>query len=307
MQPIETIDYRGFTINLYPDSDHDVEFALNDEPCALVCLDYQGRAHVAFDNIKGKMPGYNLLRLLHVGASAADFANELGIELRSTDKSPFGLLDDNGKARYFKSDSRRKSYIIREAGLESMRVELLRTNDSSHWFLVWDQNDLDKYAGVENAKPATASAQAWLDGEIYGYSIQGPDSDSTDDFEDSCWGYIGDSSYCIDDAKRVVDSKIARARKLQDKFCYYTDGKRIGYLQESYWYGFDLSTCHIPNSDSGTGFRLESECTLPITRELLLRGFAVCPEWHRGPLPEKWKDFETFKARGLYNSTLQQV
>lgn len=215
MQPIETIEYRGFTIEIYQDDIQEIEHFLNDEPCALICLNGHSRAHVAFDNMKGKAPAYNLLRLLHVGASATDFANELDIELKATDKSPFGLVDDAGRARYFKTDSARKSFIIRQAGLESMRVELLRTNDSSYWFFVWNQTELDKYAGNENAKPATESAQAWLDGDCYGYKIEGPIDDS--DFEDSCWGYVGDSDYCLVDAKHVVDSKIKQARKLQQE------------------------------------------------------------------------------------------
>lgn len=39
---------------------------------------------------------------------------------------------------------------------------------------------------------------SYIRGEVYGYVI--------DEDGDSCWGYVGDIKYCIDEAKAVVDN-----------------------------------------------------------------------------------------------------
>lgn len=75
-------------------------------------------------------------------------------------------------------------------------------------------------------------------------------------------------------------------------YVYYTDGRRIGYAQ---WSGLvnSVSTVHIPNKQTGTGFRVAEE----ITPETLAEGFALAPHWAYGrdvATVKKFKDWAAF-------------
>jgi hypothetical protein len=64
-------------------------------------------------------------------------------------------------------------------------------------------NDLTRYLMDE-----VAEFDAYLTGNVWGYSLEGPNSDS-----DSCWGYYGDSgkAAALDDARSYIDSSLAAA------------------------------------------------------------------------------------------------
>lgn len=49
---------------------------------------------------------------------------------------------------------------------------------------------------------------SYICGDVYGYVITDPAKN--DDTEDSCWGYIGNSDACLEEAKRVVDSMTSK-------------------------------------------------------------------------------------------------
>jgi len=46
------------------------------------------------------------------------------------------------------------------------------------------------------AKSEVEEMDSYVRGEVYGYVI---------DEEDSCWGFVGDIKYCIEEAKSIVD------------------------------------------------------------------------------------------------------
>jgi hypothetical protein len=50
----------------------------------------------------------------------------------------------------------------------------------------------------------------WMNGEVYGYTIE---DDKGDRLDDSCWGFIGDE-YAMEEAKRSVDYEIERRQSL---------------------------------------------------------------------------------------------
>lgn len=56
---------------------------------------------------------------------------------------------------------------------------------------------------------------SYLSGEVYGYAVSDPQGEEVD----SCWGFIGDMKYCIDEAKSVVDHarKARRAAKKMER------------------------------------------------------------------------------------------
>lgn len=87
-------------------------------------------------------------------------------------------------------------------------------------------------------------------------------------------------------------------------YAFFTDGVRIGYIQRGdYNYGFRLTTVHLANVKSGTGFSLtdpfkalEAE---ELTPRVLGEAFIDAPRWATQTEREsvrKWKDMETFLA-----------
>lgn len=60
-------------------------------------------------------------------------------------------------------------------------------------------------------------------------------------------------------------------------YAFYTDGKRIAYIECDRFGGYKTSTVHVPNKQSGTGFCVD-ECE-PLSRELLERAFVHAPNW----------------------------
>lgn len=60
-------------------------------------------------------------------------------------------------------------------------------------------------------------------------------------------------------------------------YAFFTDGRNIGYLENNRLEGLRLSTVHVPNRDSGTGFGMGPLAT--ITREALSVAFAWAPDW----------------------------
>lgn len=57
-----------------------------------------------------------------------------------------------------------------------------------------------KAKALDIAKAEVEEMDSYLRGEVYGYVI---DRNTKD--EESCWGFIGDIKYCIDEAKGAVD------------------------------------------------------------------------------------------------------
>lgn len=81
-------------------------------------------------------------------------------------------------------------------------------------------------------------------------------------------------------------------------YVFFTDGKRIGYLQRSRFGGMEIATVHIPNPRSGTGFSMGP--VEPITRDNLVLAFAHAPQWADRPSREsvrKWPSIEAMDKK----------
>ena len=66
----------------------------------------------------------------------------------------------------------------------------------------WTRNEAEKVA-----KSVVEEWDDYCTGQVYGYSI--------DDYKESCWGYYGDTNYCIEDAKEAVDSMVREEREIK--------------------------------------------------------------------------------------------
>lgn len=90
-------------------------------------------------------------------------------------------------------------------------------------------------------------------------------------------------------------------------YCFYSDGARIGYLQkEDLTGGLSISTVHLANRQTGTGYRMSQD--FPLTREALEMGFAFAPEWAlQRDLPSirKYKSLEDFLSSRMSGSLVQ--
>ena len=67
------------------------------------------------------------------------------------------------------------------------------------------------------------------------------------------------------------------SEKTNPTYCYYSDGKNVGYAQWSDFRAY-VGTVHIPNKQTGTGFSVADA----ITEGSLKSGFAMLPSWASG-------------------------
>jgi len=118
----------------------------------------------------------------------------------------------------------------------------------------------------------------------------------------------------------VSPALIARIRELgyrvfmrlpSDSWLYYTDaeGKNIGQLSAERFGGYWITTVHIPNRTTGTGFRVK-ECS-DVDAAALELGFATFPGWPLGPdaaaTVKKWDSWEHFQRRDSWNASYREV
>lgn len=96
-------------------------------------------------------------------------------------------------------------------------------------------------------------------------------------------------------------------RDPSDTWLYFTDGVQIGYLQCGLA-GYELSTCHRPNRNTGGGFRVANDIG-KIDRATLERAFITAPAWatrHDVETVKKWKDWEEFQNANQWNRGLEE-
>lgn len=99
-------------------------------------------------------------------------------------------------------------------------------------------------------------------------------------------------------------------RKLADSYCIFTDGTRLGYFQENSGFGgFTMSSVHMPNQRTGTGFQVARHVDY-FDKRLLEECLAThCPNWSRGDegTVKKYRDIEHYRNRDTWNAEYQLV
>jgi hypothetical protein len=124
--------------------------------------------------------------------------------------------------RYFKDAESAVRSIFRAdfgADLRDFRLERFDTQRDV-FFMVWNQRELDAYAGTKDAKAPVETVQAYLDGDAYLWTVEDADGDVLE----SCGGYIGDSrdvlaeaedvARGLEDAAQAEDAKTLEASRL---------------------------------------------------------------------------------------------
>jgi hypothetical protein len=63
------------------------------------------------------------------------------------------------------------------------------------------------------------------------------------------------------------------------KYAFFSDGIKIGYVQENFGGGYSFSTVHKPDKQIGTSFRMDEG---PINKENAEKCFLLAPNWALG-------------------------
>ncbi len=93
-------------------------------------------------------------------------------------------------------------------------------------------------------------------------------------------------------------------RKPEDEYCFVTDGTRIAYVQWSD-YRTSVSTVHMPNKYTGTGFGMFDEITPENVRRAMV---TVAPAWARDVQSvKKYKNWASYHSADSWNSGLVEV
>ena len=91
-------------------------------------------------------------------------------------------------------------------------------------------------------------------------------------------------------------------------YAYFTDGKRIGYVQTGYFGGLNYSTVHMPCREAGTGFRVVDGAE-SVREDDINAALAHSPSWALNSerlAVKKWPNFEAFK-KSRFHSDLERV
>jgi hypothetical protein len=169
---VETIKYKNKTINIYID-DNPYSPRENDNLCVI---------HVAHRNARFGDKNYNNSDSILSAEKEAKDNGDIILPLymyehsgRTISLSPFSCPWDSGQVGFVQ--------ITKKAILEN-----------------WGKKKLTKQLrerALKSAESEVSELDSYLRGEVYGYQIE--------EDGDSCWGYIGDIKYCIEDAKSVID------------------------------------------------------------------------------------------------------
>jgi hypothetical protein len=98
-------------------------------------------------------------------------------------------------------------------------------------------------------------------------------------------------------------------RNETDSWLIFTDGKRIGYLQEERSSGFTYSTVHKANRTTGTGFQVGRHEAV-ITKSALESCFVFAPHWVGGgdaKSVEKYRNIAEYISADDFNSAYRKV
>ena len=98
-------------------------------------------------------------------------------------------------------------------------------------------------------------------------------------------------------------------RSPKDSWLYFVDdADRIGYAQETRSGFVSISTVHVPNIETGTGFVLDDIPSL--SADNLAKAFVIAPRWATGgqrASVKKWANWEAFKASSPFNADYKMI
>lgn len=193
-------EYKGFTIEIEQDCDISIDDVICNEPVAVYVFD-RHRSRCLIDQSKRNMPAPVIIRAIGQDDDLAIVA-ELSRDSEWRNDRFMVEYDDWTVPRCFKTEHNAAcALFFAEYGapLSDFRAEQIDTRDSWYFVAFW-QSELDEYAGCKNAKSMRDDIRAWLDGEVYGFTVY----DSESEYVDSCYGFIGEMEHAIQAAKESI-------------------------------------------------------------------------------------------------------
>ena len=205
---VESKEFGRFTATVWTDDRfHTWGDVLCDEPILIFTRDRHGRTSVHHDGAK-TVQEY-MLDVLRLADESGwtDVLDALDADWRWTDAGRLRVDSSSlASVRYFKDAETAVRSVFRAdfgADLRDFRLHQFCTRDG--WtYAVWNQEELDSYAGVKDAKACTETVQAFLDGDVYLWTVEDADGEVLE----SCGGYIGD-------ARDVLSEAEAEARRFE--------------------------------------------------------------------------------------------
>jgi len=104
--------------------------------------------------------------------------------------------------------------------------------------------------------------------------------------------------------------KVYQQDATKDTWFYYTDGKNIGYCQFPDRDSPMLSTVHMPNRSTGTGYQMLDRWEDITPSKMHAAMLCHSPAWASSAdraSVKKWRDWDHFHAASAHNSEYKQV
>jgi len=172
-EAVETIEYKGHKIEIFSDEDG-ISPRENDN----MCIFHIAHRHHSFGD-KNYSNGESILE----AEKEAQKIGDITLPLYMFDHSgitislaPFSCPWDSGQVGFVQV---KRKDIIDNFGKKNFTKKL---EQKAIEVAGWEVKEMDSY----------------IRGEVYGYKID-------EDKGDSCWGFICDIKYCIEEAKSVID------------------------------------------------------------------------------------------------------
>lgn len=99
-------------------------------------------------------------------------------------------------------------------------------------------------------------------------------------------------------------------RDKNDTWLIFVDDANLGYLQNNDYGGFSISTLHMANRTTGTGFRVAEDLSeVDLTRDKLAEAFVVAPAWamRDAATVRKWRGINDYKRSCSFNAEYRLV
>ena len=209
METIDTIEYKGYTINIHPD-DHPLNPREDWEPLGtMIC--WHRRYNLGDENpFDSSDEFFEFIK---------DNPGIVVLPLYLYDHSGISMSTGSfvGRAHHAEWDSGQVGFIY------------ATREDMQKWF-GWKYITKARREAVEKYLDGEVeSYDQYLRGEVYGYTIEDPTGDELDE---SCWGFFGDPhGYMFDDCKNIIDYDIQSRINEEKKNRQSHWNKLKGYIQ----------------------------------------------------------------------------